>query len=49
MSIAVVASRRPLVLGTIMLATFMVAIETTVAAGSRAVMLAENNEYSLAR
>jgi EmrB/QacA subfamily drug resistance transporter len=32
MSIAVARSRRPLVLGTIMLATFMVAIETTIVA-----------------
>src|SRR5215813_2624981 len=32
MSIAVAASRRPLILGTIMLATFMVAVETTVVA-----------------
>lgn len=32
MSIAVAASRRPLVLGTIMVATFMVAIETTIVA-----------------
>src|ERR1700761_2958026 len=32
MSIAVAASRRPLILATIMLATFMVAIETTIVA-----------------